>query len=344
MKNLNLPTLSIIIITFNVERVLPEVLRTISEQDYPKEKIEILVVDGNSTDKTLEIIAKSTLPIRVLKSSYPRDPEACRGVGLQAAKGEIIAYIDADNYLPHSKWISKMILPFLKHPEIVGAETYRYAYRKSDSYLNRYFALVGSADPVGLYLGKADKLSYLFDKWNLYGEVISKHKGYFIVNFDPKYFPTLGSNGFFARKKMLLKAKSDPGHYFHIDVPLDLALMGYTTYAVVEDVIIHDTATSLIPFLRKRVNYMRLHYQKRAKDRRYKVFDPGNIEDLFHLFLFIFFSITLIQPIYIALKGYFRKRDLAWFMHPIFCLSIMTVYSYAVGERFIERKLNKLWQ
>ena len=333
-----LPTLSIIIITYNVERVLPEVLRTIAEQDYPKEKIEILAVDGNSTDKTLSIIKNSTLPIKVLKSPYPRDPEACRGVGLQAAKGEIIAYIDADNYLPHPKWISKMVFPFLKHPEIVGAETYRYAYRKTDSYLNRYFALIGSADPVGLYLGKADKLSYLFDKWNLYGKVISKHKDYFIVTFDPKHFPTLGSNGFFARKKMLLKAKSDPKHYFHIDVPLDLALMGHANYAVVEDVIIHDTATSLIPFLKKRINYMRLHYQKRAKDRRYKVFDSESSEDLFHLFLFILFSSTLIQPFYIALKGYFRKRDSAWFVHPIFCFSIMAAYSYAIGRRFIEDK------
>jgi glycosyltransferase involved in cell wall biosynthesis len=338
MNTSNLPTLSIIIVTYNVQRVLPEALRTIGEQDYPKEKIEILVVDGNSTDKTLSIIKKSRLPIKVLKSEFPKDPEACRGVGLKAAKGEIITYVDADNYLPHSKWISKMILPFLKNPKIVGAETYRYAYRKTDTYLNRYFALVGSADPVGLYLGKADKLSYLFDKWNLYGKVIARHKGYFIVDFDPKHFPTLGSNGFFARRKMLLKAKSDPGHYFHIDVPLDLALMGYTTYAVVEDVIIHDTATSLLPFLKKRVNYMRLHYQKRAKDRRYKVFDPKNLEDIFHLFLFILFSSTLIQPFYIALKGYIKKRDLAWFVHPIFCFSIMMAYSYSISRRYIEGK------
>lgn len=340
-----LPTLSIIIVTRNVERTLSKVLETVSIQDYPKEKIEILIVDGNSTDKTLSIIKKSKLPIRVIQSEYPNDPEACRGVGLMEAKGEIVSYIDSDNYLPHSGWITKMIVPFLENPEIVGSETWRYGYRKEDNYLNRYFALLGSADPVGLYLGKADKLSYLFTEWNLYGEVLKKYKNYFLVKFDPKYFPTLGSNGFFARRDMLLKAKSDPNHYFHIDVPLDLALMGFSTYAVVKDEIIHDTATSLIAFIKKRIRYMALHYQERGRDRRYKVFNPKNPKDLFRLFLFIGFSATFIQPLYISFKGYFRKKDLAWFIHPIFSFLIMAGYSFAISKRILTaiKKTFKAW-
>ncbi len=330
-----LPTLSIIIVTLNVERTISKVLDTIAIQDYPRKKMEILVVDGNSTDKTLTIIKKSILPIKVIQSTYPNDPEACRGVGLLAAKGEIVSFIDSDNYLPHSGWITKMVMPFLENPEIVGTETWRYGYRKKDGYLNRYFALLGSADPVGLYLGKADKLSYLFDKWNLFGEVLKENIDYLLVKFDPKYFPTLGSNGFFARRKMLLKAKSDPEHYFHIDVPMDLALMGLSTYAVVKDVIIHDTATGMLTFIRKRIRYMALHYQKRAGDRRYKVFDARNPRDLLHLFLFIIFSATFIQPIYISLKGYSRKRDLAWFIHPIFSFLIMVGYVFAIAKRFL---------
>jgi glycosyltransferase involved in cell wall biosynthesis len=333
------PFVTIIIITYNVERTLPTVLASIAVQDYPKRRIEMLVVDGNSTDKTLSLIKKSKLPIRVVQSMYPKDPEASRGVGLKYAKGEIIAFIDADNYLPHKRWLTKMVTPFMLHPEIVGAETMRYAYRKNDTYLNRYFALLGSADPVGLYLGKADKLSYLFKKWNLYGKVLSSHKDYFLVKYDPKHFPTLGSNGFLARKKMLLKAKSDPKHYFHIDVPLDLALLGFSTYAVVRDSIIHDTATSLKLFLKKRAGYMQLHYQKRAPDRRYKVFDPSSKEDVIRLIVFIIFSLTIIQPLYIAIKGYFKKPDIAWFVHPIFCFSITCTYAWAVVKRVVKNNL-----
>lgn len=336
IQNKELPFITIIIITFNVERTLPTVLHTIEIQDYPRKKIEILMVDGNSTDDTLRIAKKSKLHVKVVQSTYPRDPEASRGVGLKYAKGEIIAFIDADNYLPHKRWLTKMIEPFLEHPEIVGAETIRYAYRKNDTYLNRYFALIGSADPVGLYLGKADKLSYISDKWVLYGKILEDKKDYLIVKYDLTHFPTLGSNGFLARKKLLLKAKSDPQHYFHIDVPLDLARLGFSTYAVVRQNIIHDTATTLGKFLQKRSNYMQLHYQKRAKDRRYKVFDPLNKEDIVRLIVFIVFSLTIIQPLYIAIKGYVRKRDVAWFVHPIFCFSITITYAWAVLKKFVK--------
>lgn len=337
--NNNLPTVSIIIITWNVGRTISSVLSTIEMQDYPKEKIEIIAVDGNSTDNTIKILKKRKRPIKIVQSAYPKDPEACRGVGLMHATGEIICFIDSDNYLPNKKWLRRMIMPFVNHPEIVGSETMRFAYRKKDNYLNRYFALVGSADPVGLYLGKADKISYLSDEWRVYGQIIHKEKDYFLVKFNPDEFPTLGSNGFCARRKMLLKAKSDPEHYFHIDVPLDLAKMGYSSYAVVKETIIHDTATDLSSFLEKRTRYMRLHYEKRSKDRRYRVFDPSRKEDIGRIILFILFSTTIIQPLYVALKGYIKKPDIAWFLHPIFCFLIMASYSYAISSRFILDKL-----
>jgi len=337
-KNIiKLPTVTIIIITWNVERTIEGVLKTIEMQDYPKNLVDILVVDGNSNDKTLEILSqKRTLPLRVVQSEYPKDPEACRGVGLRHAKGEIICFIDADNYLPNKGWLRKMIKPFINHAEIVGTETIRFGYRRSDNYLNRYFALIGSADPVGLYLGKADKLSYISDKWSIYGNVIYKERDYFLVTFSTHQFPTLGSNGFCARRKLLLKAKSDPRNYFHIDVPLDLAMLGYSTYGVVRETILHDTATTLWSFITKRANYMKLHYQSRAADRRYRVFDPSRTEDLVRIILFIFFSLTFVQPLYVSLKGYMKKPDPAWFIHPIFCFSIMTIYSYAVILRLIK--------
>lgn len=335
----NLPTVSIIIITWNVERTISSVLETIIAQDYPRKLIEVIAVDGNSTDKTVEILRRSKLEINIVQSEYPKDPEACRGVGLRHAKGEIICFIDSDNYLPDKNWLEKMIMPFTIHPEIVGSETLRFAYRRRDNYLNRYFALIGSADPVGLYLGKADKLSYISDNWRLFGNIVFNSKEYFLVKFTPYQFPTLGSNGFCARRSLLLKGKSDPEHYFHIDVPLDLARMGYSTYAVVRESIIHDTAIDLVSFVKKRAKYMRLHYQKRSKDRRYKVFDPDKREDLFRIFLFVLFSSTFIQPTYVALKGYFKIRDIAWFVHPVLCFSIMLVYSYAVLEKIIARNL-----
>lgn len=53
-----LPTISILIPTLNAASVLEKCLRSITTQDYLKDKIEIIIADGGSTDKTLEIARK----------------------------------------------------------------------------------------------------------------------------------------------------------------------------------------------------------------------------------------------------------------------------------------------
>lgn len=333
---------SIIIITYNAERTIRYVLESISIQDYPRNHFEILVIDGNSTDKTLSIIKKSDLPIKIIQSPYPDDPEACRAVGIHASQYDIAGFIDADNYMPHKQWLQKMLQPFTVEKEIYGVQTLRYAYRKKDTPLNRYFALLGAADPVGFYLKKDDRLSYLYDTWNLYGTITKREKNHFLVAFDPYYFPTLGCNGFFFRRDLLLKTLDvTPKNFFHIDTPLDMAKKGYDTYAVVYDTVVHDTAGSFLTFLRKRARYMGLHYLLRSSNRRYRVFDPSKKEDVINLLKFSLFSLTFVEPLIFSLRGYIKKRDVVWFIHPIFCFSIFVTYSLMVVMGVFQMKFLK---
>lgn len=342
MKNSNFLPVTIIIISYNVERTLPEVLKSISVQDYPKKLIEVLLIDGQSTDNTLDIAKKSPIPVKIIQSSYPKDPEACRAIGIEAARHNIIAFIDADNYMPHDKWLRKMIMPFIKHIEIYGVQTLRYGYRKKDSALNRYFALLGAADPVAFYLSKADRLSYLYDEWNLFGTIKKRFKNYFIITFFPQKFPTLGCNGFLFRKDILLdNIRITPRNFFHIDTPLDLAKKGITTYAIVDDVIIHDTAGTFLTFLKKRARYMKLHYLIRSSNRRYRVFNPQNKEDIVNLTKFVVLSLTFIEPFIFSLRGYFKRKDVVWFIHPFFCFSICLTYGYMVVMGFFQLRLAK---
>ncbi len=339
----DLPTISILIIAWNVERTLKKVLDSINIQTYPQKKIEILLIDGNSTDRTHEIAKQSKIPVRIIQSKFPKDPEACRGYGIPFAKNEILAFLDADNFMPHKNWLRRMMVPLIKHKELYGVQSLRYAYRKKDALLNKYFALLGSADPVGFYLKKDDRLSYLYDfnEWNLYGKIYKRFKEYFLIEFDTKHFPTLGCNGFFFRKRIVKKLKFTPQNFFHIDSPLDLARMGYNKYAIVNEEIIHDTAGSFLGFLRKRARYMRLHYVIRSNKRRYKVFDPSRGEDVYNLGKFIFFSITFVEPLIFSIRGYLKKRDSAWFIHPIFCFSIFITYSIMVMMGLVQAQMHK---
>lgn len=323
------PTISIIIITRNSEQKLPFALKAIRAQDYPRNKVEILAVDGGSTDKTIEILKKFSLPVKIIAGGYPDNQEARRAVGLKHAKGKLIAYIDTDNYMPDQSWLRKMVTPFLDNPEITGAYTLRYGYRKHDTLLNRYFALLGSADPVDHYLKKGERLSYAYNTWNRYGTVLRTLPTYFIVRFEPIQFPTLGANGFLFKRSILHKTRLDIAHFVHVDVAYDLALLGYGTYAIVNTAIIHDTATTFWNFIKKRIRYI-LYYQLATRDRLYKVFDKNKPEDIWNLFLYIFFSLTFIQPLLFAAYGYTKKRDFAWFIHPIYCFIITIVYAISI--------------
>jgi hypothetical protein len=179
-------------------------------------------------------------------------------------------------------------------------------------------------------MGKADRLSFLYDKWNLFGSILKQKKDYFVIEFNPEHFPTLGCNGFFFRKNIVKKINFSPKNFFHIDTPLDLARKGYNKYAIINDEIIHDTAGSFISFLKKRGRYMRLHYQIRSSNRRYRVFDPEKGDDVLNLIKFILFSVTFVQPILLSIRGYLKKSDIIWFIHPIFCFSILITYGLMV--------------
>jgi len=100
----------------------------------------------------------------------------------------------------------------LKEPQAVAAYPWRYAYRKEDTSLNRYFALMGANDPVAWWLGKADRQGWGSDKWQLSGEAEDKGK-YWLVKFNLENMPTLGDNGVLVWREKLMKAKVDDNKF-----------------------------------------------------------------------------------------------------------------------------------
>lgn len=106
-----LPTVSIIIPVKNEGKVIERLLKRIIELNYPKEKLEVIIVEDASTDNTrfiCELYAEKYDYIRV----YSRDvglgkPEAIR-FGCEQAKGDVIGLFDADS-LPEKDIIIKAL-------------------------------------------------------------------------------------------------------------------------------------------------------------------------------------------------------------------------------------------
>jgi len=322
------PRISVIIATFNSGRTLDRCLTSLRTQNYPQQQVELIIADGGSTDRTPAIAKKYKAKI-IKVPKEKQNAEYNKGYGLQYTNGEYILFIDHDNILFHKNWLKKMLRPLLLYKDLVAVEPLRYHYDPSLTLLNRYFALYGVNDPVPYYLGKADRMDYIHDRYNLLGK--SEDKGdYYLVEFDknkPKHLPTLGANGFLIRKKFLNKAQTAPEKYFHIDINVDLVKLGFTKYAFIKDDIIHLTNSSLISFLKRRVQFVNQYYMENLALRRYSVYEP---EDRWRLIIFIFYAVTLVKPIVDSVRGWRKVKDAAWFIHPFMCFVVVLLYGLAI--------------
>lgn len=110
MKLLRAPFVSIIIPCRNEERFIKKCLLSIIKNDYPKDRLEILVVDGRSEDKTREIVKevmKNNPYIKVLDNPKLITPCALN-IGIKCAKGDLIIRMDAHSVYKHD-YISSCI-------------------------------------------------------------------------------------------------------------------------------------------------------------------------------------------------------------------------------------------
>ena len=112
--------LSVICPIYNEERYISQFLDSILQQDYPKEVLEILLVDGMSKDRTREIISVYSRKypcLRLVDNPQQTVPYAMNN-GIKNAKGDIIIRLDAHAEYP-SNYFSVLVK---KLNELEGAE------------------------------------------------------------------------------------------------------------------------------------------------------------------------------------------------------------------------------
>ncbi|MEM4218298.1 MAG: glycosyltransferase family 2 protein [Candidatus Methanomethylicaceae archaeon] len=92
-----LPVVSILIPMRNEERYIAQCLESILANDYPKDRLEILVIDGMSTDRSREIVQDYAkhYPFLRLLDNPKRIQSAALNIGIRESKGKIIIRMDA---------------------------------------------------------------------------------------------------------------------------------------------------------------------------------------------------------------------------------------------------------
>jgi cellulose synthase/poly-beta-1,6-N-acetylglucosamine synthase-like glycosyltransferase len=137
------PKVSIIIATLNNERTIDECLKAIFELNYPKDFLEVIVVDGCSKDATVKTAEK--YPVKVV--STPLNAPAAYNYAIKITNNDILGFIDADAKV-EKEWLNKLVM-YLYDPQVAavsgGVETWNTenAWARSIGYdmKNRYARL-----------------------------------------------------------------------------------------------------------------------------------------------------------------------------------------------------------
>ena len=106
--------ISIITPSFNQSRYLEQTIRSVLEQDYPA--LEYFVIDGGSTDSSVEIIRRYESKLAGWVSEKDRGQADAINKGIEASSGEIVAWLNSDDTY-QSGAIQKAIETFQQHPE-----------------------------------------------------------------------------------------------------------------------------------------------------------------------------------------------------------------------------------
>jgi glycosyltransferase involved in cell wall biosynthesis len=110
------PTVSIVIRTFNEEKTLEKVLHLIETQTI--QPLEIIIVDNESSDKTIEIAKQHKVKIITISKKEFSHPRSCN-LGLRIAKGDIVVLTNGHSFPISNKWLEFGIKHF-EDSEVAG--------------------------------------------------------------------------------------------------------------------------------------------------------------------------------------------------------------------------------
>jgi glycosyltransferase involved in cell wall biosynthesis len=310
--------------TLNAERDLEDCLAAVAAQDYPADRVELVVGDAGSTDRTLEIVARhgGTVVPNPLRTA-----EAGKAAALTRASGELVLLLDSDNVVIGADWLRRMVTPFVADPQVMGCEPARFHLEPGDGVVNRWHALLGAADPLTIYTGNYARDSALTGTWTGLPHRAEAHDGWERIELDPRAVPVLGANGFVVRRRAYeLVPVGD--YLFDLDHVHELVARGHRVFARADAAVHHRFVSGVDQFRRKTQRRADDFLFFQAEGQRTYPWTQRRTRGIADFAL----STALVAPVVRdAARGHARRPDLgAWAFHVAACWITLVIYALAV--------------
>jgi glycosyltransferase involved in cell wall biosynthesis len=192
--NHSLPRVSVVMPTLNAEALLDNVLGSIARQNYPQDRIEIILADAHSTDRTRDIAKKYGA---LVLDDDGKNMEEGKRLALRHATGDYVLFVDADNEITQADYLQLAVQALQKNPQALGVEAYYLPSPKMSSFCAYITARLHISDPICWLMSSNPKLVERegeIERW---------------VLPDGTYSYPLGANGFVYRRADLQSVQAN---------------------------------------------------------------------------------------------------------------------------------------
>ncbi|MBU1122410.1 MAG: glycosyltransferase family 2 protein [Candidatus Omnitrophota bacterium] len=316
------PKISFLTPVYNEESRIRQYLENIERQDYPRDKIEVVIADGGSTDNTVKIA--SEFGCRIINNP-DRTAEAGLVLCEETAVGDLFVVMAADNRLPREDWLKKMVYPFIKDKQIWAAYTH-ISPAPDDNSFNRYYSLLHVEPFTWFVYGNTANPR----RFKYFYKALQSDSGYIVYSFNIKNHPLLAFAQGFMFRRQFRRQQQNRGDDI---LPFIQLIEEGRKIAYVPDTGVYHL------HLRGFRNYIK-KYQWRIRnslfennvgfDNRAKYF---SFKRKLKKYLWILYGGTIIWPIFDSLRWCLRDKDKCWLWHIPASVVLTYLIVYEVGRK-----------
>lgn len=261
------------ICTFNSEKNLGICLNFLSLQQSINIK-EVIIADGGSTDKTLEIAQQYGCTIF---NNAERINKFGKKLIILNTETEYLCLLDSDNFLTDSLYLNKMLKLIESNHNCIGVDSLFYHKPKLFSLLDFYLAQIGADDPLASFFGYYDRFSLFENNWtgSKNVRVISSEKEGFFFKYEKiteiKLPVPIGANGTIIKlspfKEQQKKNVSDGfEHVIHCNELLCSKTKSDVVWGKCNVGLVHNHGTTIFVFFKKKLR----RYLRRSSERSFR--------------------------------------------------------------------------
>ncbi|KKS44789.1 MAG: Dolichyl-phosphate mannose synthase related protein [Candidatus Azambacteria bacterium GW2011_GWB1_42_17] len=317
---MNWPKISVVIPTFNEEKNIKKCLDSIFTQDYPRNKLEVLVVDDDSTDQTVKIAEK--YPIRLLRNGQ-KHGEIGKMIGFKASTGKYFIYLDADVELISKDFFKKLVTPLEQNNKIIASFTKEGAGPNSAP-MEKYLSF-DSLQRDGLYQWLTPSVE---------STIIKHFPNYSLCKYAVNKIPPSGRCLY--RRQELAKATVGFDMFLELDFLKLMVKLGHKLFAYVPNAVMyHHHVKSISELLRKRKYNLTRVYFRHISNRLYTWVNWKNPIDWAKLLVWIIYANLFIPSLITGIYKSVRYKSFVGLYEPLINLLVTDMLLFAFIKKMV---------